>query len=165
MSSWKSVCSALGTLTVCLIASSASASTIEFSLALPDQTADAGDIVSFIATITAPSTNLSPVYLNADAHTEDAGLVVDDTGFFVNFPLVLMPGDSTTAVLFAVNVTGGAGAYDGFFDILGGQDVSQLELQGSTSYSITVTSVPEPGGMWLAATGALGLLRTLIRRN
>ena len=153
-----SILSILFALTAWLIASPAAASTIQFSLAAPNQTAAAGDI-SFVATITAPFINASAVYLNADAHIEDTGLVVDDTGFFVNFPLFLMPGQSATAVLFTVNVSSGPGIYHGFFDILGGQDASRFDLLGSTSYTITAANVPEPGTLGLLTIGALGLLR------
>jgi hypothetical protein len=97
-------CSVICALLSELTASSVSATPIEFSLASPDQIADSGDIVSFVATIDTPITTTSTIFLNADSHTEDTGPIVDDAPFLFGFPLFMNPGDSTTAVLFDVNV-------------------------------------------------------------
>jgi PEP-CTERM motif-containing protein len=144
-----------------LSASVASATTIGISLASPDETATTGDVLSFMATIS--NSGASSIYLNADSHTEDAGLTVDDSPFFSNFPISLNPGDSATAVLFAVTVTGGPGVYSGFFDIQGGTDPSALDVLGDAPFKVTVTpaaqAVPEPSTILLMATGVVGLIR------
>ena len=150
--------SALCALAVLLTVSPAAADTIQFSLASPNQTAKTGDVVSFTATIGAPNSNLLALFLNSDSHTEDLGLTVDDNPFLFNFPLSMSPGDSTTAILFNATITGGPGVYSGFFDILGGSDSSSFNLLGSTQYTVTVTSVPEPATIPLMAAGLLGLL-------
>ncbi len=152
------ICALAGLLT----APPACADTIQLALASPNQVAAPGDLVSFTATVTAPSTNAAAVYLNTDSHTEDLGLIVDDLPFLLNFPWAMNPGDSTTAVLFTVQV-GGAGTYSGFFDLLGGADTSSFDLLSSSQYSITVSpvsAVPEPTTILLIASGALVLIRS-----
>ena len=144
-----------------LLSVPAFADSITITLASPFQVGTFNTTVSFWATVSAPSTNSAPVYLNSDSFNVDAPLVVDDTAFLTNFPLVLGPGASTTAILFTVPVPYGTpvGYYFGYFQILGGADGSQLNPVSNVA-QFEIYAVPEPGTMLLLGSGGLALFGT-----
>ena len=70
-----------------LLSSRTFADTIGLSLAAPTQSGTAGSTVSFVATVSAPGTNGGTVFLNGDSFDVTSPLVLDDSGFFFDFPL------------------------------------------------------------------------------
>ena len=138
-----------------LIPSLALADTLTLSLSNPVQSATAGSTLTFDATVSASSTNGAPIFLNSDSFTIESPLTLDDTDFF-NFPLSLNPGDSYTGALFTVTLPSGLapGDYTGSFEILGGADGSAFNTLATSGFQVNAT--PEPGTMFLLATG-LGL--------
>jgi len=85
-----------------LVPSLALAGTITLSLSNPVQSATPGSTLTFDATVSAPSTNAAPIFLNSDNYTIGSPLTLDDSDFF-SFPLSLDPGDSYTGALFNHN--------------------------------------------------------------
>jgi hypothetical protein len=146
-----------------LMPSLALADTLTLSLSNPVQSANPGSTVTFDATVSAPSTNAAPIFLNSDSYTIDSPLTLDDTGFF-SFPLSLDPGDSYTGALFTITLPSGLapGDYTGSFGILGGADGSALDTLATTGFQVSAT--PEPATMLLLATG-LGLLAFVMYRK
>lgn len=147
-----------------LLSVSAFADSVTITLASPYQVAVYNSTVSFTATVSAPSTNAAPIYLNGDSFNVDAPLTVDDSGFF-SFPLFLNPGGSYTGVLFTVYIpaTTPMGNYYGYFQILGGSDGSQLNPISNVA-SFEINAIPEPGTMLLLGTGGIALFGTLRRK-
>ncbi|MFG6417047.1 PEP-CTERM sorting domain-containing protein [Roseateles sp. DC23W] len=149
---------------LCLASVAARADIVTLTLTNPVQDlSPAGGVLQFEATVFAPVTNLDSVYLNGDAYNVADALTLDDTGFFVDFPLALAPGESFTGVLFKLAVPAGmaTGIYANTFSILGGGLGAQDTL---ATVDFTVNVVPEPSTLWLLATGCLaGLVR--VRRN
>ena len=148
----------------------ASADTITLSLASPVQSGAAGSTVSFIATINAVTDKLGTVYLNGDSANISgaSSLVVDDTGFWTNFPASMNGGDSVTDVLFTVDLPSDVigGTYTGYFSILGGLDASTLSVLDTAQFTINATGanpIPEPATWSLLATG-IGVLGMSRRR-
>jgi len=147
---------------VAAIAPAALADSITISLSAPSQSTAPGGIVDFTATISAPVTNVAPEYLNGDSSDIDpplTGADIDDSGFWANFYEV-DPGDSETALLFAVDVPLGTpgGIYTGTFYIYGGEDGGTLtadDLLGTASFDVNVT--PEPPSVQLLALALLAL--------
>jgi len=125
-----------------LSAPAANADTYTFVFTNPDQSAVAGDIVEFDATIT----NLDPsngLYLNFDNLASlDAPLILDDTAFW-NIPYPLDSGDGYTGPLFDVTVPLGtaAGTYEGEYQVFGGSNTDASDLLGDEPFTITVGNV------------------------
>jgi len=140
-----------------LLAVPASADTINLSLTNPTQTGTSGASLTFDATVSAPPANSGAVFLNGDSFSVDiANATLDDSGFLLNFPFSLNPGDSFSDVLFTVGLPANlaAGIHEGFFEILGGSDPRALNLLASVNFQIDGSSpVPEPGTWFLLATG------------
>ncbi len=139
-----------------LLVAPASADTVNLTLTDPVQTGAPGATVTFNATVSAPLTNGATEFLNSDSF--DVGTLgpgaIDDSGFLLNFPLSLDPGDSFTGTLFTValpsNLT--PGLYDGYFEITGGSDPSLLGNLATADFEID-SPVPEPGTLVLLTTG------------
>src|SRR4029078_4273631 len=89
-------------LCLCQMAAGAQASPITFTLDSPLLTAIPGGTASFAGTLT--ETGGTTTFLNGDTVT--ATLPVDDSPFFVNFPLSLGPLATFHAVMFTVTVPG-----------------------------------------------------------
>jgi hypothetical protein len=139
------------------------ADTVTLSLSNPVQSASPGSTLTFDATVSAPSTNGAPVFLNSDNYTIDSPLTLDDSDFF-NFPASLDPGDSYTGALFAVTLPADIvfQTYTGYFEILGGADGLASDALATAGFQVNPT--PEPGTMPLLATG-LGLLAFVMHRK
>jgi PEP-CTERM motif len=151
-------------LAVLALAMPASADTINLVLSNPVQTAIPGATLTFDATASAPGSNGAPVFLVGDNFniTLD-GAVIDDSDF-LNFPLSLNPGDSSTGPLFTVALpsTIAPGDYTGFFSIVGGSDSGSQDPIAKVNFEIDAPSaVPEPSTWLMLATG-LTLLAALL---
>jgi hypothetical protein len=146
-----------------MVPSLALADTLTLSLSNPVQSATPGSTLTFDATVSAPSTNAAPIFLNSDNYTIDSPLTLDDSDFF-SFPLSLDPGDSYTGALFTITLPSvlAPGDYTGSFEILGGADGSAFDTLATTGFQVSPT--PEPGTMLLLATG-LGLLAFVMHRK
>lgn len=155
----KKLARALSVLVFALIlpASSALADTLNLSLASPIQIGLPDDTLSFDATVFAPSSNGGTLYLNSDSFSLSAlGTIVDDSGFLLNFPLSLDPGDSFSGELFTVTLASNLppGFYSGFFEILGGSDPSALNTIATVDFTID-QPVPELSSWLLLVTGVM----------
>ena len=138
----------------------ASADTINITLTNPVQTGTPGSTVSFDATVLAVSDKLGPVYLNADNYSLSGPLTLDDSGFLLNFPLVMSAGDSVTDLLFTVSLPAGLapGTYTGSFSILGGLNPDAQGTLDTVDFTINTSAVPEPGTWMLIGTGMAALM-------
>ena len=152
--------SSLAVLVLLALTPLAKADTVSFSLANPVQSGGPGATLSYVATVSAPTTNAGDLYLNGDTFNVTGPLVLDDSPFLNNFPFFLAPGDSFTGVLF--NLGGAVGMSTGTFGLLGGADGSTYNSLGSVAFTAQVT--PEPSSLVLLLTGATGGL-TLLRRR
>ena len=149
------------------IANRASASSISFTLGSPLLSTQAGGAVTFIATIAAPVSNITDVYLNSDTVNVAFPLTADDTPFF-GTPAFLSPGQSYTGPIVIVTVPGATvpGLYGGTFTIFGGADGGADTKLGSQDFSVRVfaSQVPEPVTITSLGIGLVGLV-TRHRRN
>jgi hypothetical protein len=156
--------------TALLLSSRAFADTINLSLTDPVQSGTAGSTGLFSATVSASGKNSDAIFLNGDSFNVTSPLVLDDSGFFQNFPLSLDPGDSFSGVLFSVELPPNvaAGLYTGSFEILGGADGGAVDNLGSVDFQVNVTptasTVPEPESLMLLAAGLPGVA-LLVRRS
>jgi hypothetical protein len=145
----------------------AKADTVSLTLMNPvqgtDQTTGLGTILSFIATVSAPSANAGDVFLNGDSFNVSGDLTIDDSDF-LNFPLSLVPGQSFTDVLFTVDVPADArpGTYLGSFTLLGGPTGSDDDVLTTVDFQVVAT--PEPSTLLMIGTGLTGFALTIRRR-
>jgi hypothetical protein len=144
-----------------LLSSRTFADTIGLSLNAPAQSGTAGSTVSFVATVSAPGTNGGTVFLNGDSFNVSSPLLLDDSGFFNDFPFSLDPGDSSSGTLFSIALPSNlaAGLYTGSFEILGGADSGAQDPIGSVDFQVNVapSTVPEPESLMLLAAGLPGV--------
>ncbi|MDR3752448.1 MAG: PEP-CTERM sorting domain-containing protein [Terracidiphilus sp.] len=127
--------------------------------------AQAGGTVTFDATVFAPTSNSADVYLNGDSFDLSAPLTLDDTDFFLNFPLDLAPGDSFTGDLFTVTVPAGVAVedYQGSFTLQGGGDGNTYNDLATVSFDVVAT--PEPSSILLLITGLIAMAFAFQRRG
>jgi PEP-CTERM motif len=153
-----------------LLSSPTFADTISLSLNAPVQPGATGSTVSFVATVLAPGTNGGTVFLNGDSFDVSSPLMLDDSGFFNDFPFSLDPGDSFSGTLFSIALPSNlaAGLYTGSFEILGGADSDALDTLGSVDFQVnvapTASTVPEPESMMLLAAGLPGVALLMQRK-
>jgi hypothetical protein len=142
-------------LVVFLPAASAWADTIGLVLSNPVQAGAPGSTLSFDATVSAPLSNGATVFLNSDNYGVDipGGNTIDDSGFLLNFPLSLDPGDTFSGTLFSVTLPTdlAIGNYNGFFEILGGTAGDSQDSLATVDFQ--VDAVPEPNTGVLLTTG------------
>jgi hypothetical protein len=133
-----------------LVAGSAHADSIDFTLTPSSASGTPGSDLTFMGTLT--NNTSTTIFLNGDSFTTtQAFLVVSDSSFFQNAPLALAPGQSSGPfVLFSVLITSAStpGIYGlNSFSILGGSDNSATFTLATEQFNITVkplTMVPEP---------------------
>src|SRR6476620_8957290 len=88
-----------------LLARTAQAVPITFSLGSSLLTTTPGTTVTFTGTLT--EIGGSTTFLNGDTFNATQPLIVNDTAFFLNFPLALSPLQTFTAAMFMVTVPAG----------------------------------------------------------
>jgi hypothetical protein len=149
-------------LTIGLSSAAAYADSITFTLNTPGYIGAGGGSATFNATVTAPSSNLAPVFLNGDNFNITGPITLNDSDFIADFPVSLAPGASFTGPLFVVTAGPGLpfGTYLGNFELLGGANGNAFGVLGNPQgASFAVITTPEPSSIVLLLTGMAGLAR------
>jgi hypothetical protein len=153
-------------LTIGLSSAAAYADSITVTIMTPGYIGVGGGSVTFNATVSAPTSNLAPVFLNGDSFNISGPFNINDNDFFANFPVDLTPGGSFTGPLFVVTGLPGTpfGTYLGAFELLGGANGNANTvlnpLAPGTLSNFSVITTPEPSSIVLLLTGMAGLART-----
>ncbi len=153
-------------LTIGLSSATAHADSITFTLTNPTgYVVHTGGSLTFDATVSAPTSNSAPVFLNGDSFNVTAPVTLDDSDFFNDFPLSLAPGASFTGDLFVLTVPPNSpfGTFLGTFTLEGGANGSASNTLGTDSFALITT--PEPSSIVLLLTGMAGLTRAGFKRN
>jgi hypothetical protein len=138
-----------------LLAASAYAGPLTFTFTSSLFNVPIGQTVTFSATLT--NTGTTPLFLNGDSVSIAPPLQINDTKFFLNFPISLSAGQIFTAPILDVTAQSGAalGLHVGSMSILGGATPNELTSQASQTFAVNV--VPEPGSVALLAAGMMVL--------
>ena len=156
-------------------AAAAHADTVTLTLNPSTVSTAPGTTATYTATISAPTSNAAPVFLNGDSITfaDPTDITLDDSGLIANFPAFLDPGDSDTKALFTLEVPASelTGSYLGYYVLQGGADEDAqdtlttqqftLDVNASTASSVT----PEPSSYVLLSTGILATLGLALRKR
>jgi hypothetical protein len=148
-------------LTIGLSPVAAYASTVTFTLTSPNLYVSLlGGSLTYGATVSAPASNSAAVFLNGDSFNVTAPVTLDDSDFFIKFPLSLAPGTSFTGDLFVLTMPPNppSGTYLGTFTLLGGVDGNASGTLGTVNFSLT-TPIPEASSIVLLM---IGLAMTLL---
>lgn len=129
------------------------------------QNSVAGQTVDYFATVSAPSTNAAPVFLNGDDFNDTLPFTIDDSSFYNTFPLSLTPGQSYTGLLFDIVLPSRAavGTYTGSFILLGGPDGNTYNTLSTAGFTLNVT--PEPSSILLLGCGLFAVAGVAWRRG
>ncbi len=156
-------------LAMLLLVAPAFADTLNLTLTNPIQAGSPSATLTFDASASAPFSNSGTLFLNSDSFNLSlVGANIDDTGFFINFPPTLAPGEGAAATLFTVSLPAAfaPGTYSGFFQILGGSDPGAQDILATVNFQVTTpAAVPEPGTWLLLATGIAALAMLLYGRR
>lgn len=148
----------------------ANADVLTLSLTSPGQSALAGQIVPFSATLTAPCANTGADSLLGDSSNVSSPLSIDDSSFFFAWPVSLNSCDSVdNQLLFNVDVPSGAAPnlYTGTFTLVGMDSMGNTVLSNTVDFNVavlaSVSSVPEPPAFLLLGSGliVLGVMAAL----
>lgn len=115
-----------------------------------------GSTVSFSAML--ENTGSNTLYLNGDSfNLPGAGLTLDDSKFYNNFPATLTAGQSWTAQIFDVTIdpTTTLADYPGSFAILGGADAVAQGQLANQNFIVRVETAPVPEASTLLSLGGL----------
>jgi PEP-CTERM motif len=149
---------------------SAHADTVSVTLTPSTEMGVAGEIVTYSATLAAPSSNGAAVFLNDETIdlNDPSGVTTDGTDLFLNFPFDLNPGDSASGDLFTVTLPSivSPGSYSGDFVLQGGSDLSAENTLATVPFTLVVAGpVPEPSTWVMVASGVLGIVGLGWRRR
>jgi hypothetical protein len=153
-------------LTTGLSSAAAYADSITFTLTNPTgYVVYTGGSETFDATVSAPTSNGAPVFLNGDSFNVTAPITLNDSDFFNDFPLSLAPGASFTGALFVLTVPPNSpfGTFLGTFTLEGGANGSASNTLGTVNFDLITT--PEPSSIVLSLTGMVGLAWAGFKRN
>jgi hypothetical protein len=148
-------------ITLALIGLPVFGSPITVSFDSPVQSGSAGATLGFSGTLM--NTTGSTLFLNGDSLTVNSPIVLNDTPFFLNFPVSLGAGQSFSGLIFnaTIPLNTALGDYLGSFSVLGGITPSASDTLGAAPFTVSVTTPAVPDGgstAVLLATSALGLI-------
>lgn len=163
----------VGSIILLLSAVVAHADILNVTLTNTNETGSPGQTLVFSGTVSNPGA--TTVFLNSDIiQTGQSFLNGNGIDFLLDAPASLapagQPGDSTGVLdLFTVTITASAppGTYttNNYFQVLGGSTSSSVDLLATQTFSVIVSSVPEPGTLILFGSAIAGWTVSAMRRR